>query len=179
MKRWPPWPFVLISFDIPLSLDTLVIPCGIFISPFLCIEIGSNVLRVFGPSKSKRMSHSFWIFVTKQRIELHPSHVRFGDISLVTTGTFTCRGLFSGLRIGQRVMSESKEAPSIRLSKALTIFYGDVNSVVLTLKYPRPDGSFREPSGNAGSRTRVSSFTMIVPSGNSPVCRYASMFFAS
>src|SRR5215831_3923443 len=39
------------------------------------------------------------------------------------------------------------------------------------LKYPRPDGSVREPSGNVGSRTRVNSFTMTVPSGNSPVFR--------
>lgn len=37
------------------------------------------------------------------------------------------------------------------------------------LKYPRPDGSVREPSGKVGLRIRVSSLTMTVPSGNSPV----------
>src|ERR1700741_2513631 len=47
------------------------------------------------------------------------------------------------------------------------------------LKYPRPEGSAREPSGNVGSRTRVSSLTMMVPSGNDPVFRYTSRFFSS
>src|SRR5262249_21813875 len=47
------------------------------------------------------------------------------------------------------------------------------------LKYPRPDGSVREPSGKVGLRTRVNSFTMRVPSGNEPVFRYASTFFCS
>src|SRR5215475_3812224 len=47
------------------------------------------------------------------------------------------------------------------------------------LKNPRPDGSAREPSGNFGSRTRVNSFTIIVPSGKEPVFWYASTFFPS
>ena len=34
-----------------------------------------------------------------------------------------------------------------------------------------PDGSFREPSGNVGFRTRVNSLTMTVPSGKDPVFR--------
>src|SRR5215475_2378086 len=47
------------------------------------------------------------------------------------------------------------------------------------LKYPRPDGSVRDPSGKVGLRTRVNSLTMTVPSGNSPFFRYASTFFCS
>ena len=57
------------------------------------------------------------VFVTQERIELNPGHVRFGDISEMAPGTLGHRPFRGGLIVGQWVMPESEEAPASPLVK--------------------------------------------------------------
>src|SRR6516162_1401132 len=96
----------------------------------------------------------------------HPAHSYTGDSAAV----------FS---YGKGWCPKVKKPQLLVLANRLLSF--TVTSIPLysPLKYPRPDGSVREPSGKVGFRTRVNSFTKTVPSGKEPVFRYSSTFFFS
>ena len=69
------------------------------------------------------------------------------------------------------MVPKGEEAPAIGLGKALTVFHRHVDAVVLALEESTSGWFLTRAIGKSGLRTRVSSFTMTVPSGNSPVFR--------
>src|SRR5919106_7096550 len=77
---------------------------------------------------------------------------------------------------GQALCPKLKNPQLLVLAKRLLSFTVTSMPLYSPLKYPRPDGSVRDPSGKLGLRTRVNSFTITVPSGKEPVFRYASTF---
>src|SRR6516164_6995063 len=60
---------MLISFDMPISLDIFVIPCGIFISPFSCFDISSDLFGALNPSESKLMNHSIILDLCREAMD--------------------------------------------------------------------------------------------------------------
>ena len=77
------------------------------------------------------------------------------------------------------MMAESEEAPTAGLGNPLAVFYGHVDSVVYTIE-KSPSGWFRTRAvWKLGIKDPSQFFTIIVPSGNEPVFRYASIFFPS
>src|SRR5437879_4422009 len=115
---------MLISFDIPISF-------GILISPFCFLEVRLK------PAYLIR-----FVFVSKQRIELDPSHVGFGDIGDMASCTLIHRRFPSGRLIWQWMMPEGEEAPAIGLSKPLAVFHCYVDAVELAVEIP-PSGWLR------------------------------------
>src|SRR5215472_11439082 len=80
---------MLISFDMPISLDILVIPCGIFISPFCCIAIGFELFGVLAVSDSKLRSHSIILDLCREVTDRtapmssrSPTHLRYGILRI-------------------------------------------------------------------------------------------------
>src|ERR1700751_6481220 len=71
---------------------------------------------------------------------MNPGHVCGGEIWDVGSGTFA-QGLFScALVIRHWMMPKSEEAPAVCLCKALTVFYCQVDAVVLAIEVPAPGG---------------------------------------
>src|ERR1051325_8647713 len=85
------------------------------------------------------------VAVSENWIELDPSHVCFGDKGHMAPGAFGCGGFFSPRRIRKWVMPEVEEAPSIRCSKSLAVFYGDIHAVEFAVEI--------SSTGRFGTRT--------------------------
>ena len=73
-----------------------------------CVEFLPAGFKILDDNESL-----FRVLVSKDGIELNPSHIGFGNIRLVTEGAFVCRGFRSCLRVWQRMMPKSEEAPAI------------------------------------------------------------------
>src|SRR5262249_13709719 len=117
-----PISFVMpISFDIPVSFGML--------SPFvgLKLDLSFPVGQLRG---DRNLIELIRIFVTQERIELNPRHVRFGDVRHMTPGTFGDGRLRGRVGIRQWMMTISKEAPAIGLRESLAIFDSQVDAVV-------------------------------------------------
>src|SRR5262249_20315710 len=67
-------------------------------------------------------------------IELHPGHVRFGDIGYMTPCTLFYRRLSGSFLIRLCVVSERKVAPPLGRSESFALYYRAFNDVEIDLK---------------------------------------------